>query len=76
VNHRIALTNRLTSLLKQYFLQALEWVGDLASRQSCDFLGQWPNSATLQAARPSVVRKFYQAHNCRMVAVIDARRSR
>src|SRR5262249_39267172 len=27
VNHRVALTNRLTSLLKQYFPQALEWVG-------------------------------------------------
>ena len=27
VNHRVALTNRLTSLLKQYFPQALDWVG-------------------------------------------------
>ena len=42
VNQRVALTNRLTSLLKQYFPQALEWVGDLASVQACDFLTQWP----------------------------------
>ena len=73
VNHRVALTNRLTSLLKQYFPQALEWVGDLASRQGCDFLGQWPNLAVLQAARPSAIRKFYQAHNCRKASVIEAR---
>jgi len=40
VNHRVALTNRLTSLLKQYFPQALEWVGDVNSRQGCDFAGR------------------------------------
>jgi len=73
VNQRVALTNRLTSLLKQYFPQALEWVGDLASLQGCDFLGQWPNLAALQAARPSSIRKFYQAHNCRKGSVIEAR---
>ena len=38
VQHRVAVTNRLTSVLKQYFPQALDWVGTLASRQGCDFL--------------------------------------
>jgi len=73
VNQRVALTNRLTSLLKQYFPQAREWVGDLASRQSCDFLAQWPNLAAVQQARPSAIRKFYQTHNCRTASVIEAR---
>ena len=73
VNQRVALTNRLTSLLKQYFPQALEWVGDLASVQACDFLTQWPTLAAVQAARRSTVRRFYQDHNCRTRAVIDAR---
>jgi transposase len=73
VNQRVALTNRLTSLLKQYFPQALEWVGDLASVQACDFLTQWPTLAAVQRARPSTVRRFYQDHNCRKRAVIDAR---
>ena len=36
VQHRVAVTNRLTSVLKQYFPQALDWVGDLASRQGWD----------------------------------------
>lgn len=73
VNQRVALTNRLTSLLKQYFPQALEWVGDLASVQACDLLTRWPSLAAIQDARPSAVRRFYQAHNCRKASVIDAR---
>jgi transposase len=73
VNQRVALTNRLTSLLKQYFPQALEWVGDLASVQACDFLTQWPTLADVQAARRSTVRRFYSDHNCRKRAVVDAR---
>lgn len=73
VNQRVALTNRLTSLLKQYFPQALEWIGDVASVQACDFLTQWPTLAAVQKARPSTVQRFYQAHNCRKASVIAAR---
>jgi len=73
VNQRVALTNRLTSLLKQYFPQALDWVGDLASGQACDFLTQWPTLADVQAARRSTVRRFYYDHNCRKRAVVDTR---
>ena len=73
MNQRVALTNRLTSLLKQYFPQALDWVGDLASVQACDFLTQWPTLAAVQRARPSTIRQFYRAHNCRKAAVIEAR---
>src|SRR3989442_339384 len=73
VNQRVALTNRLTSLLKQYFPQALEWVGDLPSVQACDFLTQWPTLAAVQRARPSTIRQFYRAHNCRKADVIETR---
>ena len=73
VNHRVALTNRITSLLKQYFPQALAWVGDVASRQACDFLGKWPALAAVQRVRPNTLRTFYQQHNCRKATVIDER---
>jgi transposase len=73
VNQRVALTNRLTGLLKQYFPQALDWVGDLASVQACDFLTQWPTLAAVQRARPNTIRQFYRAHNCRRADVIEAR---
>ncbi len=73
VNLRGGLTNRLTSLLKQYFPQALDWVGALDSRQACDFLRKWPTLAAVQRARPTTVRRFYQQHNCRRAPVIDTR---
>jgi transposase len=73
VNHRVALTNRITSLLKQYFPQALDWVGDVASLQGCDFLRKWPDLAAVQRVRPSTLRTFYQQHNCRKATVIDER---
>lgn len=73
VNHRVALTNRLTSLLKQYFPQALEWVGDVNSIQGCDFLTRWPTLTAVQRARPRTVRQFYHAHNCRKADVVAAR---
>jgi transposase len=73
VNQRVALSNRITSLLKQYFPHALDWVGDVASVQGCDFLQQWPTLAAVQRARPATLRAFYQRHNCRTAAVIDRR---
>ncbi len=73
MNHRVALTNRLTSLLKQYFPQALDSVGDVGSAQACDFLVRWPTLAAVQRARPATVRQFYRAHNCRKADVIAAR---
>jgi len=61
VNQRVALTNRLTSLLKQYFPQALEWVGDVASVQACDFLTQWPTlTARTIVARPRSSRRAWR----------------
>ena len=73
VNQRVALTNRLTSLLKQYFPHALDWVGDVASFQACDFLTQWPTLAAVQRARPTTIQRFYRMHNCRKADVIAAR---
>ena len=73
VNLRGGLTNRITSLLKQYFPQALDGVGTLDSRQACDFLQKWATLAAVQRARPTTVRRFYQQPNCRRAAVIDTR---
>ena len=73
VHHRVALTNRLTSLLKQYFPQALDWVGTLDSPHGCDFLQKWPTLEAVQRARPATVRRFYQQHNCRRAPVIAQR---
>jgi transposase len=73
VDERVALTNRITSLLKQYVPHALDWVGDVASVQACDFLARWPTLSAVQRARATTLRQFYRAHNCRKADVIEAR---
>jgi transposase len=62
VDDRTALTNRLTDLLKSYFPQALEWVGDLRKLAACEFLSQWPSLEALQGAGRSAWRRFYHRH--------------
>jgi transposase len=62
VADRTRLTNRLTSLLKTYFPQALEWAGDLRSRAACEFLRSWPTLEALQQARRAKLRQFYANH--------------
>src|SRR5437870_7002861 len=70
VNRRVALTNRITSLLKQYFPQALGWIGDVGSIQACDFLESWSTLDAVQRVGPDKLRAFYRRHNCRKASVI------
>lgn len=73
VDQRTALTNQVTSLLKNYFPQALEWAGALDTEQACDFLQRWPQLPDLQKSSSGKIRKFYQAHNCRHPQLIEQR---
>lgn len=57
------LTNRLTAALKEYFPQALEWAGELASLAACEFLRRWPTLEALQQAPRRQRRNFYRAHH-------------
>src|SRR5215813_361530 len=52
VEDMTALTNQLTSVLKTYYPQALEWAGPLGSEQACTFLEKWPTLMELQKSRP------------------------
>jgi transposase len=65
VNERTRLSNRLTSLLKGYFPQALDWCGSLTNRQGCDFLRKWPTLEHLQRARGATIKRFYKDHGSR-----------
>ena len=73
VTQRTALTNQLTSLLKSFFPQALEWAGGLDTAQACDFLQRWPSLQGLQAAAPSQIRQFYRTHHSRDLQHLDER---
>lgn len=62
VGERTRLTNRLTALLKTYFPQALDWVGDLRRPAACEFLRAWPTLEAVQQAPRAELRRFYHAH--------------
>jgi transposase len=73
VNQTTRLTNRLTSHLKNYYPQALEWAGELNTRQACDFLMRWPTLQSLQQARPATLKKFYLSHGRPRTATLNER---
>lgn len=73
VAQRVALTNQLTQVLKDYFPQALDWAGDLDRMMACEFLSKWPTLERVQRARPDTVRTFYRQHGSRSTEVIDSR---
>jgi hypothetical protein len=74
VDLRTLLSNMLRDALKSYYPQALELAGqDLFAALGCRFLLKWPSLQELQKARQESVRKFYYAHNCRRMDVIEKR---
>src|SRR5450432_1195577 len=74
VDLRTLLTNMLRDALKSYYPQALELAGqDLFAPLACRFLLKWPSLQELQKARKETVRRFYYAHRCRRLDVINKR---
>jgi len=73
VNRRTQLTNQLTSLLKNYYPQALELAGVLTSDMALDFLTRWPELAKLQKARAQVLRSFYYTRQVRRPELVETR---
>jgi len=74
IDLRTLLTNMLRDTLKNYYPQALELAGqDLFAPLGCQFLLRWPSLQELQKARKESVRKFYYAHNCRRMDVMEKR---
>lgn len=74
VDRRSQALNQLTSLLKTYYPQALEWAGgDLSAPMALEFLRRWPNLISLKAARPSTIRSFYYRQNLRRPELVEKR---
>ena len=46
---------------------------DLFAPLACQFLLKWPSLQELQKARKETIRKFYYAHNCRRLDLINQR---
>lgn len=73
VNRRTQVLNQLTSLLKTYYPQALQLVGQLNTELAADFLTRWPDLVTLKAAKPGVIKRFYYGHNLRRPQLLEQR---
>jgi transposase len=74
VDLRTLLTNMLRDALRSYYPQALALAGqDLFAPLAGQFLLKWPSLQELQKARKETVRKFYYAHNCRRLDLINKR---
>ncbi len=65
VGDRVRMTNRLSSTLKQYFPQVLQWFPNTGSRLFCDFLMQWPTLKAAQLARRSTLERFLRQPHVR-----------
>src|SRR6201997_86281 len=68
-----AQSNRLSSHLKIYFPQFLEWFEHLASELVCALLERWPPLEELQKVPPPKLRTFFRQHHCRDEALIEGR---
>jgi transposase len=73
VGDKVRLTNRLTSALKNYFPQVLEWFQEKDTAIFCDFLSRWPTLKAAQLARRATLAAFFQAHHVRSADVIATR---
>jgi len=61
---RTAQRNRLTSYLKIYFPQMVEWFEKLDMPLVCDLLERWPTLEELQKVSPEELRTFFCQHHC------------
>ncbi|MGA9994633.1 MAG: IS110 family transposase [Pyrinomonadaceae bacterium] len=73
VDDRTRISNRLTSLLKCYFPQVLQWFPDIRTTLVCDFLWRWPALDTLHRVRRETLAKFFREHNSVRTETIEKR---
>ena len=74
VDQRTALSNQLKAQLKDYFPQAMDYLGDdLTTRMAADFLLKWPDLASLKRAKDQTIRQFFYRHNVRRPERVEQR---
>jgi transposase len=73
VDQRTAQSNRLTSVLKQYYPQILNWFDNPAAPLVAAFLARWPTLEMVQKVRPETLTRFFHEHNCRSEELIQQR---
>jgi transposase len=67
------ITNRLTSALKQYYPQVVQWFDAKDTVLFCDFLSRWPTLKQAKHARRATLEAFFREHNARSAKLVEAR---
>lgn len=73
MDRRTQVLNQLTSLLRAYYPQALQLVGELDTELAVNFLSRWPDLIALKATKPGVLKRFYYAHHLRRPELLEQR---
>ncbi len=73
VGDQVRCTNRLTSVLKNYFPHVLPWFQEKDTGIFCDFLSRWPTLKAAPLARRTTLEHFFRAHHVRSADVIKTR---
>ncbi len=73
VADKVRLNNRMSSILKNYFPQVLEWFKVRDTKLFCDFLTRWPTLERVQRARRSTLEHFFHTHHVRSSVLINKR---
>lgn len=73
VQDRVDITNKITTTLKNYFPQPVEWFKEKDTAIFCDFLTRWPTLAVVKKARKSTLNAFFNQHNARYSLVNESR---
>jgi len=73
VNDKVRITNRITSLLKEYYPHVLQWFNDPDTIVFCDFLQRWPSLKAVQSARKKTLVTFFRSHNSSRSELIEER---
>jgi transposase len=73
VGEKVRLTNRITAALKSYYPQVLDWFEDKHTIAFCEFLEQFPNLESAQAATSEELKQFFRTHHIIRKATIQRR---
>ena len=73
VNRVTSITNLMTSTLKEYYPQVLDWFEHRDTLIFCDFLDRWPTLKHVKRARNATLKSFFRLHNANRAYLVEER---
>jgi len=75
VQDRVDLSNSITTYLKNYYPQVLDWFKEKDTIIFCNFVAKWSTLDAIRKARKQTIFNFFNQHNSRYPAVNEKRYS-